>query len=425
MARLEDFGVERHEGRLKNSVKVVLYERKGMPIMINAAFLSGSKYDPAGKDGLSHFTEHMLVAGTKKYPTKDKLAMQIERIGGSFGASTGKEIMNLNFHLAEAADLPVAVELMNQMLSQSLLGEKLLETERGSIVQEMDAADSNPDRAAGMKFSSVIMAEPSLRRRILGTQATLAGITWGDIKEFFAQMLSAGRMTITVSGGLGLDRLITELDRGLAVSSQNQTAEIVLPPPAEERIAVLPFDVNDQIHFSFGVRTPGFLHPDSVPLSLIGTIMGGGRASVLTRLLRYEKGLVYGIGAGCYQLSSEGSWYVSAACGKDKLDETLEIIAGQLKRIHEGGITEDELEFAKSKRLKSLKMGLQTSGSWVGAHATDEIFNTHETIIDLIEQIGATGMDDLQRVGREHFTPGECRGAFAGRISEREAVVPY
>lgn len=426
MLGLKDFGVERHEGRLKSGVKVVLYERMGMPLMINAAFLSGSKYDPPGKDGLSHFTEHMLVAGTEKYPSKDKLAAHIERVGGMFGASTGKEIMNLNFNLAEAEDLPVAVEIMNEMLSHSLLNEKLIETERGSIVQEMDSAEANPARASGMKFTSIVVSEPALRRRILGTQETLSGITQTDLKRFFAEMLTPSRMTITVSGGVTLAELVDKLDSGLDLHDQESSA-VNLPDTSEsERIAVVPFDVNDQIQFDFGVQIPGFLDDhDSPALSLIGTIMGGGRASVLSRLLRYERGLVYGIGAGSYQLSSEGAWYVGGACGKDKLHEAMDIISGELQRIHEGGITREELEFAKSKRLKSLKMGLQTSGSWVGAHAVDEIFNTHETIIDGIKRIESTTMSDVCRVGEKYFRQGECRGVFAGRITKDEAVIPF
>ncbi len=81
---LKDFGVKREERTLRNGCRVILYKKKNCPLFVKTCFLAGSRFNPEGKDGLAHFVEHMLVAGTKKFRSKDLLSMFLERYGGSF-----------------------------------------------------------------------------------------------------------------------------------------------------------------------------------------------------------------------------------------------------------------------------------------------------------------------------------------------------
>jgi predicted Zn-dependent peptidase len=428
MAKLADFGVVRHEGRLESGIPVVLYERPGMPLSIRAAFMSGSKFDPAGKEGLSHFTEHMLVAGTKRFPSKDKLAAHIERLGGVFGAATSREYMMLNFSLAEPEDIAEAVMLMNEMLTHSLLSEKLLETERGSILQEIDQYLSNPMSVATKNYMRLANHGTSMEHDIIGSPETVKAISGQDVAAFFGSGLTASRMTLIVSGGIKMPQLIAAFNQGLDLPTAPPEAlseTIVTEHAPRPQVCVAPFDVNDQIHWRAGFSTKGFLDEDAPALGLLGTIMGGGRAAVLSRILRYERGLVYSVGASPVLSSQNGSWQVGCSCAKESLDEVLELVAGEWQRIASGGITAEELEFAKDKDIKSVKMGLQTSGSWVGSHMIDELFKTGETVVDEIKRLQAVTSADLARVGEKYFKPGSWYGSFAGRITESEVAIPF
>ena len=95
MTKLSDFGIKRESGILRSGVRLTVFRKPSAPIYTSFAFLSGGRFDTVGKEGLAHFMEHMIVAGTKKFPTKDKLAEYLESYGGAFHASTGNEVMNL------------------------------------------------------------------------------------------------------------------------------------------------------------------------------------------------------------------------------------------------------------------------------------------------------------------------------------------
>lgn len=425
MPTLSDFGVTRFEGQLQGGARVVLFCRPGMPINIHAVFQNGARYDPVGKDGLSHYCEHMLVAGTEQYPTKDLLAMRIEAVGGMFSAATGYERMRLKFDLADAGDLPVAAELMNQMVHRSLLSEKLLTTERGSVVQEIDTYAADVTRSAMHQFFQLGWRDPALRRRVLGTQETLAAITEIDVRQFFAQMFGQRQLTIIASGGVHLPELVAVLDEHL--ESDLDTSQRLASTPVASPVysSVVPFDINDQVTVNVGFRVPGETSEDAVALDLLAILLGGGRASTFMRVLRHERGLVYSVQAAMIQLRSEGLWFVHTACAKGRLAETLELIAVELRRAVAGRITPAELEFVKNKRLKSLRRGLQTSQEWVVKHLDDEVALTGETIVDKIRRIEAMTLADLQRVAATYFLPDSAIVVGAGRLTVEDTVLPF
>lgn len=99
-----DFGVKKTATTLKNGLRVVIFERKGAPIALRLCFLAGSRFDPPGKEGLSHFTEHLIISGTKSYPSKDKLAMSIEELGGTISAFTSSDVLGVEIELGDSSD---------------------------------------------------------------------------------------------------------------------------------------------------------------------------------------------------------------------------------------------------------------------------------------------------------------------------------
>lgn len=109
--RLEKFALQLHQEKLDNGTNLLLLERKGMPIYLRAAFFAGFRFDNV--PGTTHFLEHMLLAGTKKFPTKNLIADHIQKVGGEFGASTGNNILRFNIEIPEAVDIDRGIEIMS------------------------------------------------------------------------------------------------------------------------------------------------------------------------------------------------------------------------------------------------------------------------------------------------------------------------
>src|SRR3989344_460872 len=140
--QLSELGVSFSKDRLDNNVGVFLFNKIGAPICIRTTFFAGSRFDSI--PGIAHFLEHMLVAGTKKFPSKDKLAEPLERIGGSFSASTSLNYLRLNITVPKKEDLSVGLEILQEMLQNSLFDDKTIKNERGSVRSEIGENDEDP-----------------------------------------------------------------------------------------------------------------------------------------------------------------------------------------------------------------------------------------------------------------------------------------
>jgi predicted Zn-dependent peptidase len=242
---------------ISNGVKLVLFARQGAPFNLQAIFAGGSSLDPLGKEGTAHFLEHMLVAGTQQFPTKDKLAAFIEQYGGGFSAFTGVDTITVNVGIGDPDDIERAILILNEILYHPLFNEKTIETERGSIFNELDASVANPGRRIWDVWRTLFFQGTPAGRPILGTKESIGAISKEDLIEFYRQHILAGRSVIVAAGGVVLNALKRELDKvfSRAAVYTNGTFFAELPVIREKAIAIEPYEKNDQIHALFGFRT--------------------------------------------------------------------------------------------------------------------------------------------------------------------------
>ena len=426
MFTFNDFGINVEESTLSNGVPVLLLQKKGMPVHIGVRFASGSRFDPVDKEGLSHFVEHMIVAGSKKFPSKDKMAIYIEQLGGIFGASTSSDAMSIKLEVAGKEDFKEGVLLLREMLTESLFDEKTIETERKSIFNEIKDKISNPSRYIWDLYSELFFQETEVGKSTLGSKDSVGSITREDLLDFYESMLVSGRSVIVISGDISFDQVISELERGLPLRiSDKYSFKNTIPVVREKKVTVRNYPKQDQIHLVLGFRTVGLKDSDTIPLAVLSTIFGGGRASVFSKRLRYEKGLVYGSGTHSYRFSNGGAWVVKTSTSKDKIQEVVDIITEEFTRIASGGVTKEELEFAKDKITKSSRRQMQTSASWVSRHIFNELVKNPVRLPDYLNTVVSTTRSDLSRVGKKYFKPGMWYLALCGDVDENIVKVNY
>ena len=156
--------------------KIHLIERKGSPIYMRFIFNAGARYDT--KYGLAHFVEHMLVAGTEKFPTKDALARYIDATGGSFSASTNSDILYLNIEIAEKGDFDIAIQLIDQIFNHSLFDKQTIEKERGAIITELQKKRSNPESYIWSVFQKISFQNTPAGHPTLGDMDSINSINY-------------------------------------------------------------------------------------------------------------------------------------------------------------------------------------------------------------------------------------------------------
>ena len=423
-----DFNVTLHQAVLSNGVKVVLFERPKSPVSMEMLFLSGSRFDPIGKEGLAHFTEHMTVAGTKRFPTKDGLAIFIENLGGGFGASTGLGTFHISIGVVDPEDFQQGAELLNEMISEALFESKSIETERGAILRELSSKESDPSSYIHELGRSLYFQGTDCARSTLGSQETIKSITREDLLNYYDEMLTSGRAVIIVSGGISLDSAVSVLESSLNVRKSERFKPLdALPISRKISVLTKEYKVNDLIHVDFGFRACDCYDEAAIPMIFLGQILGGGRASRLTKKLRYDKGYVYGVGAGYSGSANFGVFSVHTKASKKNLQEVFNIVTEELNELVENGVSEEELEFTKNRSIKSKKGTMQTSGSWISFHAYDELYGDprKSTLPEYLAKVAALTTEDIKTAGRKFLNKNSWYLAMCGDIKEEEVVIGY
>jgi len=423
--RMEDLGVTRQDNTLSNGTELVLFEKPGTPVYMRAVVLGGSRFDPIGRDGTSHYLEHMLAAGTQKFPTKDKLAAYIEQYGGGFSASTGSEVVNINSAVGDPQDLDVAFEVMHEMILASLFAPNTLETENASILKELGDKKSNPGEMIWEVYRRLFFQGTEVGRSTLGTEESIKGITGEDLLQFYRDRFRSGRMALVVGGGVTLAQIVEHVEDQLLLPEGTRPESVgLLPVHRNEEISVEHYSDKEQVHPVFGFRTTPVSHPDSAALTVMAEILAGGRASTLSKKLRLERGLVYSVFAGRLELSDAGTWTVKTSTSRDKLQEVVDVICDEIKRVSDSGLNEDEIHFAQRKLIKSKRMQLQSSGSWVAWHATRELISRQPfSLEDNTRSLLEVTSEKTRDVAQEYFGADRWYLGLCGDVTENNIMV--
>ncbi len=427
MVNLKNFGITRKAGQLSNGAHLAVFRKQSSPIYTRLAFLSGSRFDPVGKEGLAHFMEHMVVAGTKNYPSKDKLAEYIENYGGEFGATTGNENMHLNIEVADKSDFKIVVDIANQMVNESLYAAKTTETERGSIHNEIDDWKSNPSRYVWELWRKIFFQGTDMGRPVLGSHNTLDKITSNDLKSFATNKLTASNLSIIISGDISFKSAKTLIENVLQLNKKGQKRSSKILPNYRKKPILISKNKEKQVHYILGFRTVSEFDDDYEVLSIISTILGRGRASILSKKLRYEKGLVYNVGTNNYGLSDAGTFIVKTSTSKKDLNETFDVIIDEINKIKSNGFTQNKLIFAKNKIRKSITRNMQTSSSWVNFHTLGELMRPdgYLKLDSYINKITTIDNSQVIEVANKYLKRGKWYLAAVGDIKESDININF
>lgn len=264
-------------------------------------------------------------------------------------------------------------------------------------------------------------------RSTLGSEETIKTITRQDLVDFYKDKLTSGRMVLVVSGGVGLEHVRQKAEEQLLVpKSDKVTLGNDLPVIRQSSVSVEPYVGKDQVHLALGFRSVKAFNGDSPALDVIAQVLGGGRASTLTRKLRYEKGLVYGVSAWQHEFGDTGAWVVKTSTSKDKVQEVVDVITDEAKRVAESGLTPEEVEFAQDKIIKSKRMQMQSSEAWVDFHAYRELLAARVwTLTNYVQEIAAVSPRATQDVAKKYFGQNKWYLAMCGDISESSIQVNF
>ena len=395
---------------------VVLTER--MPavrsVSIGVWIPVGSRQEEERRAGISHFVEHMLFKGTEKR-SAEEIAADIDSVGGILDAFTSREYTCYYAKVLQE-HLPLAVDILADIILHSRLDPDDVEKERAVILQEIKMVEDNPDDQIHDLFAQTIWAGHPLGRPILGRRETLSQIGRDEMLRFMDSFYRPGPASVSAAGDLDHSALV-DLVAATFGSWEGRSRPGPSPPPVSRTAEVnLDRDLS-QVHLCLGVSGLPYAHEDRYTLSILNTILGGGMSSRLFQEIREKRGLVYSIYSYAASYRDGGLLVVYAGTSNDHYQEVVDLIQAEFRQIRDERVDPKDFKRAKEQLKGNLLLALESTNSRMTRLAKMYMYNNRcfglEEIIQGIEEVTP---ERLQQLTHSLLDGGACTLASIGRI---------
>ncbi|MFQ5933304.1 MAG: M16 family metallopeptidase, partial [Dehalococcoidia bacterium] len=284
---------------------------------------TGSRYEGDEEAGVSHFIEHLCFKGTHKRPTPQAISETIESVGGILNGSTDQEMTTLWAKVARP-HLPVALDLLVDMLRNSRFDPQDVEKERQVILEELNMVKDSPQQWVDVLIDQLVWPDHPLGRDVGGTRDSVSQLTRDGILDFLDTHHAPGNTVIVVAGEVNHDEIIESLAASL--SSWKSCVSKGWAPAVDGQRAPqinVVYRKTEQAHLCLALRGLPILHPDRYALNLLNIILGEGMSSRLFVELRENRGLAYSIYSYTTHYMDSGSIVVYAGVDPGRTREAV------------------------------------------------------------------------------------------------------
>ena len=350
----------------------------------------GSRDETPATFGSTHFLEHLLFKGTTSRSALD-IAISFDAVGGEHNAMTAKEY-TCYYAKIQDRDLPMAVDVIADMLTSSLIDPDEFETERGVILEELAMADDDPSDVVNERFFEAVLGDHPLGRPIGGSPATIKAATREAVWNHYRANYRPQDLVITVAGAVDHDELVA----GVTVALQKAGWDLgVAASPVERRDGVLDLITRgshltvvqrptEQANVIVGVPGLAATDPRRSTMAVLNSILGGGMSSRLFQEIREKRGLVYSVYSFSPSYSDAGLFGMYAGCTPAKAVQVTELMMSEFRRMADG-VTAEEISRAMGQLSGAAALALEDSDTRMSRLGRSEI--TLGEFVDLDESL--------------------------------------
>lgn len=356
---------------LPGGVRVLTEHMPGLRSATIGAWVGvGSRDETSGHFGSTHFLEHLLFKGTQRRTAMD-IAEAFDAVGGEANAGTGKE-HTVYYARVLDSDLPMAVDVITDMVTSARLDEDELETERGVILEELAMNDDDPSDVVHEEFAAAVLAGHPLGRPIGGTPDTIRAVPRAAVWEHYQWHYRPETLVVSAAGGVDHDALCDQVSQALTDGGWDLAAGAT--PRARRDSADLTGvgEVGTELTVRRAVEqgnviigSTGISATDDrrFIMSVLSAVLGGGMSSRLFQEIREKRGLAYSTYSFASGHGGIGTFGLYAGCAPAKIDEVSELMVLELEKLADSGITASELARSIGQLSGGLVLGLEDTGS--------------------------------------------------------------
>lgn len=374
---------------------------------------TGSVHEEPGEAGITHFIEHMLFKGTKSR-TSQQIAEEIEGRGGILNAFTDKE-RTCYYCRTLADDAENGLDVLADMVANSLLDADELEREKGVVLEEIKRGEDEPGDNVHDLHIQGLWPDHELGLPIIGTSESVSGFKRDDLTRYIERRYTGSHLLVTATGKVDHDQFVRWASRELEHFEGTKSEQTFDRPQPHGGLNYIAKDV-EQVHFCIGTRGVSYHDQDEMyTLIVLDAILGGGMSSRLFQEVREKRGLAYAVGSYMLTYTAGGAFTVYGGTGAKTWNEVQGVVRQELDKIMRDGPTETELAKVKRQISGNIVLGLESTNSRMMRMAKNEIvYGRQIPIEETVARIDAVTAGNVIEIARRIFPEENIRTTAIG-----------
>jgi predicted Zn-dependent peptidase len=402
----------------------------------------GSRDEDTTHAGATHYLEHLLFKGTSKRTALD-ISAEMDAVGGELNAFTAKEYTCYYARVLDA-DLPLAIDVLSDMVTSSLIEPRDVDAERNVVLEEIAMNEDDPTDTVHEAFTTKLYGDTPLGRPVLGTVESINAITRDQIFEHYRARYTPPHLVVAAAGNLDHDLVVAAVESAFAhvlaeVGSSAADAVPAAPrlrgagglwdgygPAAGSGVTLISRPI-EQANLVLGCEGLSRTDDRRFALGVLNAALGGGMSSRLFQEVREKRGLAYSVYSFASQHADTGMWGVYVGCLPAKAEEVLSICTAEVAKVVSGGLSDAELDRGKGQVRGGMVLGLEDPSSRMTRLGKSElVYPSLEPVDDVLAAIDAVTHDDIRAIAAEVLTrpkvlavvgPYDNEGAFSSALA--------
>jgi len=405
---------------LPNGFRIVTEHMPGLQsAAIGVWVLAGARNERADQNGVAHFLEHMAFKGTKRRNAL-QIAEAIEDVGGYINAYTSREVTAYYVRVLKE-DVPLALDVVADILRNPVFDSREIEIERGVILQEIGQAADTPDDIIFDWLQEEAYPDHPLGRTILGAEERVRGFARPDLEGFVDQYYRPGQMILSAAGAVDHDALV----RMAGDMFGDMIPSTVIEPPLARFQGGEARHIKDleQAHFALAFESPDYADPDIYTTQIYASALGGSMSSRLFQEIREKRGLCYTIYAQVGAYADTGMMTIYAGTSADQLGDLAGITIDEMKRAADD-MSAPEVERARAQMKAGLLMGLESPSNRAERLARMlQIWGRVPDLSEVVGRIDAVTLEDVRRIARTTVERAPSALALYGPVAAAPTLI--
>lgn len=367
-------------------------------VCIDIVVRTGSMHDPADREGLAHFLEHMMFRGTNRRDYR-QISVDALKLGGYLNAFTERDATTYTLDVPYR-QVSTAIDILFDVFLEPQFPQEGIEKERTIILEEIDMYNDIPAEFLMDQFMEAIYPN-TFGHPILGNRDSVQAITRQDVTDFYEKHYFDSSLVISISGRIDEAQILEELEKRMGQRKKGMAKQVMPIPLVNKKQAVRFHREVDQAQLILGVAAPGLEDQDRLAIQVMNAILGGNEISRLYQMIREERGLAYSVEATHDAWLGAGVYYVSVGLDERKMKDIEALILEEWENMKTSLVTDEELEIARNSLEGAKIMELEGAGSYnsfIGSMAVRDLSIDPEEELNLLHQVTK---EDVMRVAKK------------------------